>query len=142
MNGRVFFSACVNCDVRIVPSVCVCSNASQSVQTMTSRPHLTAPARGWSSPRSAGSHTTSTKGEGGSVFTVRSKLIKNMQGNADVCLWKPDPRKKTKIDEFRELINKKHGLHLGKLPANDSAMIVERKYNGIGACDHYTEHLA
>lgn len=36
-----------------------------------------------------------------------------MEGNADVCLWKPDPRKKTKIDEFRELINKKHCLQLG-----------------------------
>ncbi|XP_071515891.1 acetoacetyl-CoA synthetase-like [Panulirus ornatus] len=37
-----------------------------------------------------------------------------MQANGkDSCLWRPDIRKKTKIDEFREVVNKKFGTSFG-----------------------------
>ncbi|XP_068220574.1 acetoacetyl-CoA synthetase-like [Palaemon carinicauda] len=31
----------------------------------------------------------------------------------DTCLWKPDPRRKTKLDDFREHVNKIYNLKLG-----------------------------
>ncbi|XP_042205667.1 acetoacetyl-CoA synthetase-like [Homarus americanus] len=37
-----------------------------------------------------------------------------MQENGkDMCLWRPDVRKKTKIDEFREIVNQKYSTSLG-----------------------------
>ncbi|XP_064111311.1 acetoacetyl-CoA synthetase-like [Macrobrachium nipponense] len=36
-----------------------------------------------------------------------------MSGTEDLCLWKPDPRRKTKLDDFREHVNKKYNLRLG-----------------------------
>ncbi|XP_076046524.1 acetoacetyl-CoA synthetase-like [Oratosquilla oratoria] len=37
----------------------------------------------------------------------------NLVKGEDKCMWKPDIRKRTKIDEFRQLVNRKYALNLG-----------------------------
>lgn len=68
--------------------------------------------------RSAGSRQSveppPSREEGYIIFSCQ-KLVKNMEGSVDKCLWRPSKRRKTKMDVFREYVNKKYGKNLGML---------------------------
>lgn len=60
--------------------------------------------------------------------------MRKMEFNdSDRCLWRPDKRRKTKMDEFRETVNRKYNKNLGKCRKHlCSAMLIFKQVKACG----------